>query len=87
MDAIEQVAEGTEAAVALPEPLAERRTASIELLWDLVFVFAVTQVTAMLAMRITWGRFGRAMLVLALSGHGSRCGWWRRCSITRGRRS
>ncbi|HEY2636493.1 MAG TPA: low temperature requirement protein A [Solirubrobacteraceae bacterium] len=47
----------------------ERRTAPVELLWDLVFVFAVTQVTTLLAHDLTWGGFGRAMLVLALV-------WW-----------
>ncbi len=41
----------------------------MELLWDLVFVFAVTQVTALLASRPSWGRFAQAMLVLALI-------WW-----------
>jgi low temperature requirement protein LtrA len=48
---------------------AERRTSPVELLWDLVFVFAVTQVTTLLADDITWGGFGRGMLVLALV-------WW-----------
>ncbi len=48
----------------------ERETSSVELLWDLVFVFAVTQVTTLLAAaRPSWGRFGQAMLVLALI-------WW-----------
>jgi low temperature requirement protein LtrA len=47
----------------------ERRTSPVELLWDLVFVFAVTQVTALLAHRPTWPRFGEAMLLLALV-------WW-----------
>ncbi|MBV9837679.1 MAG: low temperature requirement protein A [Solirubrobacterales bacterium] len=47
----------------------ERRTAPIELLWDLVFVFAVTQVTTLLSRDPTWTRFGQAMLVLALV-------WW-----------
>ena len=47
----------------------ERRTAPIELLWDLVFAFALTRVTALLARDITWRGFGRAMLVLALV-------WW-----------
>ena len=50
-----------------PDP--ERRTTSVELLWDLVFVFAVTQVTALLAARLTWSRFGESMLALALV-------WW-----------
>jgi low temperature requirement protein LtrA len=47
----------------------ERRTVPIELLWDLVFVFAVTRVTALLGSDLTWGGFGRAMLALALV-------WW-----------
>ena len=41
----------------------------MELLWDLVFVFAITQVTTLLAARPSWGRFAQAMLVLALI-------WW-----------
>ena len=49
--------------------LDERRTTPVELLWDLVFVFAVTQVTALLSHDQTWGGFGRAMLVLSLV-------WW-----------
>jgi low temperature requirement protein LtrA len=48
---------------------AERRTSPIELLWDLVFVFAVTQVTTLLSHELTWAGFGRSMLVLALV-------WW-----------
>ena len=60
----------TELAVAAPEEEAiERRTTAVELLWDLVFVFAITQVTALMAHRPTWGRFGQAMLLLALV-------WW-----------
>jgi low temperature requirement protein LtrA len=51
------------------EPAAERRTTPVELLWDLVFVFAVTQVTTLLAHRTSWERLGEAMLVLALV-------WW-----------
>jgi low temperature requirement protein LtrA len=51
------------------ELLDERRTAPVELLWDLVFVFAVTQVTTLLSHDLTWAGFGRAMLVLALV-------WW-----------
>jgi low temperature requirement protein LtrA len=49
--------------------LDERRTTPVELLWDLVFVFAVTQVTTLLSHDLTWAGFGRAMLVLALV-------WW-----------
>lgn len=47
----------------------ERRTSPVELLWDLVFVFAITQVTTLLSHDLTWGGFGRAMLALALV-------WW-----------
>jgi low temperature requirement protein LtrA len=54
----------------VPEPLEqERRTSPVELLWDLVFVFAITQVTTLLWRELTWKGFGRAMLVLALV-------WW-----------
>jgi low temperature requirement protein LtrA len=50
-------------------PLDDRRTSPVELLWDLVFVFAITQVTTLLWRDLTWAGFGRAMLVLALV-------WW-----------
>ena len=50
-------------------PLGERATSSVELLWDLVFVFAVTQVTTLLADHTSWERFGEAMLALAIV-------WW-----------
>lgn len=49
--------------------VAERRTSPVELLWDLVFVFAVTQVTTLLSYDLSWTGFGRAMLLLALV-------WW-----------
>jgi low temperature requirement protein LtrA len=56
--------------VAVAAPVAEeRRTTAVELLWDLVFVFAVTQVTALLSRDLTWAGLGRALLVLALV-------WW-----------
>jgi low temperature requirement protein LtrA len=48
---------------------AERRTTPAELFWDLVFVFAVTQVTTLLHHDLSWPGFGRAMLALALV-------WW-----------
>ena len=48
---------------------AERRTTPVELLWDLVFVFAVTQVTTLFAHRPTWAGFGQSLLALALV-------WW-----------
>ncbi len=47
----------------------DRRTSPVELLWDLVFVFAVTQVTTLLTRNLTWTGAGRSMLVLALV-------WW-----------
>jgi low temperature requirement protein LtrA len=59
------------AATASPEanPWAERRTTPVELFWDLVFVFAITQVTTLLHDDLSWAGFGRGMLVLALV-------WW-----------
>ncbi len=58
------------APAAVPESIGEdRRTSPVELLWDLVFVFAITQVTTLLWRDLTWKGFGRAMLVLALV-------WW-----------
>ena len=47
----------------------ERRTSPVELLWDLVFVFAVTQTTTLIAKHLTWSGFLHGMIVLALV-------WW-----------
>ncbi|MGD0197181.1 MAG: low temperature requirement protein A [Solirubrobacteraceae bacterium] len=64
-----------EPAAPSAEPLAdepgdeERVTSPVELLWDLVFVFSVTQVTTLLARDLSWSGVGRASLVLALI-------WW-----------
>jgi low temperature requirement protein LtrA len=55
--------------VATQETRRERRTAPIELLWDLVFVFAITQVTTLLSGDLRWHGLGRSLLVLALV-------WW-----------
>ena len=56
--------------MAAGEPLdEERRTSPVELLWDLVFVFTVTQVTTLLSHDLSWPGVGRSMLVLALV-------WW-----------
>jgi low temperature requirement protein LtrA len=55
--------------MAEPAREAERRTGTVELLWDLVFVFAVTQVTTLVAHNLTWGGFAHGMIVLALV-------WW-----------
>src|SRR5436189_2429722 len=57
------------ARMSSPPPGEERRTSNAELLWDLVFVFAVTQVTTLLSHDLSWAGFGRGMLVLALV-------WW-----------
>jgi len=47
----------------------EERVTPIELFFDLVFVFAITQVTSMLSSDPTWGGAGRALLVLGAL-------WW-----------
>lgn len=47
----------------------ERRTSPVELLWDLVFVFSVTQVTTLIARDLTWAGSGHGLIVLALV-------WW-----------
>ena len=47
----------------------ERRSSPVELFWDLVFVFAVTQVSTLLRSDLSWAGFGRGMLILALI-------WW-----------
>jgi low temperature requirement protein LtrA len=49
--------------------LVEQRTTPAELFWDLVFVFAVTEVTTLLHHDLSWAGLGRALLVLALV-------WW-----------
>jgi len=52
-----------------PEPTPEHQVTPLELFFDLVFVFAITQVTSMLADDPTWGGLLRGMLVLAAL-------WW-----------
>jgi low temperature requirement protein LtrA len=47
----------------------EKRVAPLELFFDLVFVFALTQVTKMMAADPTWTGLGQGMLVLAAL-------WW-----------
>ncbi len=47
----------------------ERRVTSLELFFDLVFVFAFTQVTTLLLDHVSWGGLGRGLLVLAVL-------WW-----------
>ena len=48
---------------------AEKRVAPLELFFDLVFVFALTQVTALMSENPTWEGLGQGMLVLAAL-------WW-----------
>ena len=55
-----------------PTPLtsgSERRTSPVELLWDLVFVFAITEVSVLLGHHLSWAGVGRGLIVLALI-------WW-----------
>jgi low temperature requirement protein LtrA len=47
----------------------EKRVAPLELFFDLVFVFAITQVTALMSHNPTWQGLGQGMLVLAAL-------WW-----------
>jgi low temperature requirement protein LtrA len=54
---------------AEPERDAEHQVTPLELFFDLVFVFAITQVTSLLAGNPTWGGVLRGMLVLAAL-------WW-----------
>src|SRR2546423_5131787 len=54
---------------AVSDRTTERRTSPVELLWDLVFAFAVTQVITLLLNDPTWRGVGRSMLALALV-------WW-----------
>lgn len=45
---------------------AESPTTTLELFYDLVFVFAVTQVSHLLLAHLTWVGAGKAMLVLLM---------------------
>jgi low temperature requirement protein LtrA len=53
----------------VPESGTEHQVTPLELFFDLVFVFAITQVTSLLAHNPTWGGVLRGMLVLAAV-------WW-----------
>ncbi|MDQ3963881.1 MAG: low temperature requirement protein A [Actinomycetota bacterium] len=50
-------------------PEREQRVTPLELFFDLVFVFAITQVTGMMSADPTWAGLGRGLLVLAAL-------WW-----------
>jgi low temperature requirement protein LtrA len=51
------------------EPGYEQRVTPLELFFDLVFVFAITRVTALMAHDLSWASMGQGMLVLAAL-------WW-----------
>jgi low temperature requirement protein LtrA len=50
-------------------PRSEERVTPLELFFDLVFVLALTQCTALMAAHATWGELGKGLLVLGLL-------WW-----------
>ena len=47
----------------------EQRVTPLELFFDLVFVFAITRVTALMAHDLSWASIGQGLLVLAAL-------WW-----------
>jgi low temperature requirement protein LtrA len=51
------------------EPTFEQRVTPLELFFDLVFVFAITRVTALMAHDLSWNSIGHGLLVLAAL-------WW-----------
>jgi low temperature requirement protein LtrA len=51
------------------EPEREERVTPLELFFDLVFVYAITQVTTLMSSDLTWRGLGRGVLVLAAL-------WW-----------
>lgn len=50
-------------------PQTDKRVETLELFFDLVFVFAITQVTALMSDDPSWGGLLRGLLVLAAI-------WW-----------
>src|SRR4051794_11818776 len=55
--------------MAIPRGETDERVTNLELFFDLVFVFAITQVTALMSKDPTWRGVGHGMLVLAAL-------WW-----------
>src|SRR3954453_20670927 len=55
--------------MAIPRGETDERVTNLELFFDLVFVFAITQVTALMSKDPTWAGIGHGMLVLAAL-------WW-----------
>jgi hypothetical protein len=50
---------------AIPRAEGDERVTNLELFFDLVFVFAITQVTGLMAHEPTWTGLGQGMLVLS----------------------
>jgi low temperature requirement protein LtrA len=66
----------------------DKRVEPLELFFDLVFVFALTQVTARLSGDLSWAGLGRGLLVLALIWWAwAAYSWLTTRSTARGRRS
>ena len=59
----------------------ERRVSPLELFFDLVFVFALTQITAFLASHLTWVGVlqGMALLAALWGACAIRCAW--QCAV------
>jgi low temperature requirement protein LtrA len=55
--------------VDVPAPAPVQRVSTLELFFDLVFVFTVTQLTAVLTHELSWASLGRVVVMLALI-------WW-----------
>jgi low temperature requirement protein LtrA len=55
--------------MAVPAERYEQRVTPLELFFDLVFVFAITRVTALMAHDLSWATIGQGLLVLAAL-------WW-----------
>jgi low temperature requirement protein LtrA len=55
--------------MAAPAETYEQRVTPLELFFDLVFVFAITRVTALMAHELSWASMGQGLLVLAAL-------WW-----------
>src|SRR5919206_4407518 len=51
--------------MAIPRAEADERVTNLELFFDLVFVFAITQVTGLMSHEPTWTGLGQGMLVLS----------------------
>jgi low temperature requirement protein LtrA len=62
-------ADAASGAVSGPATETVVRVSTVELFFDLVFVFTITQLTAVLAERTTWAVFGNVLLLLGIT-------WW-----------